>query len=475
MPLNFNFDNTYITLPEHFYAKLNPEQALKPELVIFNLSLAQQLGLCQTPPKDSYLAAIFSGQKLPVGACSIAQAYAGHQFGYFNRLGDGRAHLLGEHITPLGHRFDIQLKGSGKTPFARLGDGKATMGPMLREYLISEAMHALGIATTRSLAVVATGENIQRERLLPGAVLTRVAASHLRIGSFEYLAAQKDTSGLKILANYTISRHYPHLLEENNPYLALLQSVIDGQINLIVDWLRVGFIHGVMNTDNTSICGETIDYGPCAFMNVYDPATVFSSIDAHGRYAFGNQPSIILWNLTRFAETLLPLIHEHLDTAIEMATVVLNEFSTVFKQKYLEMMRSKLGLRLTLADDESLIDELLAIMQTQKLDYTNTFLDLDSSKESCLKAWLLKWQKRRKLDSISMEQSQMLMMQTNPLVIPRNHQVESALQQAVDGNMKPYLQLLEILSKPYMPSQGLTPYQKPPDASQALYRTFCGT
>lgn len=471
MTLRFNFDNTYACLPNHFFERVNPVEVTSPKLVMFNRKLAHDLGLCQKKPSDKYLAEIFSGRILVPGSESIALAYAGHQFGHFNWLGDGRAHLLGEHITPCGRRFDIQLKGSGKTSYSRMGDGKATLGPMLREYLISEAMHALGIASTRSLAVVLTGEQVMRERLLPGAILTRVASSHIRIGSFEYFAAKKDYLSLEILAKYTINRHYPELIDKENPYLALLKAFILRQIELVVSWLRVGFVHGVMNTDNMSLSGETIDYGPCAFMDAYNPATVFSSIDDLGRYAFANQPAIMQWNLTRFAEALLPLLDEDLNLAIEMATDALNEFPELFKQKWLDMMRCKLGLKVPHEDDESLINELLGIMQTEKLDYTNTFIELASSNDFVSKAWHEKWQKRCKKNSFC----KVLMKQTNPLVIPRNHQVELALQHALEGDLKPYLKLLDVLSAPYILSHGVEAYQNPPKPSESIYRTFCGT
>ena len=378
--MGWQFDNSYARLSKHLHTRINPVPVKSPQLVVLNESLAHSLGLQLEEFSQDELAQLFSGNVLPKGAAPLAQAYAGHQFGNFTILGDGRAHLIGEHLAQEGKRFDIQLKGSGQTPYSRRGDGRAALGPMLREYIISEAMHALGIPTTRSLAVVTTGETVMRDNLLPGAILTRVASSHIRVGTFEYALHTADKQSLKLLADYTIGRHFPHITGSDNPYLNLLSAVMDRQITLVTGWLRVGFIHGVMNTDNMAISGETIDYGPCAFMDSYDPATVFSSIDRMGRYSYANQPPITRWNLARLADTLLPLIHDDLKQAIAMAEDILQLFDTKFQQQWLGMMRGKLGLYKEKKEDEKLIADLLQWMQSTSADYTNTFCDLISNK-----------------------------------------------------------------------------------------------
>jgi uncharacterized protein YdiU (UPF0061 family) len=480
----WHFDNSYSRLPESFYARLNPVPVRSPRMAVFNHALAASLGLKPEILADDNGAAIFAGNVIPEGAEPIAQAYAGHQFGHFTILGDGRAILLGEQITPDGGRFDIQLKGSGRTPFARSADGRAALGPMLREYIISEAMHALGIPTTRSLAVVTTGEQVFRETPLPGAVLTRVAASHIRVGTFEYLAAQSDHESIRMLADYTIRRHYPDVINADNPYLALLHAVIERQAALVAKWLLVGFIHGVMNTDNMAISGETIDYGPCAFMDAYDPATVFSSIDRHGRYAYGNQPYIAQWNLARFAETLLPLLHADQEQAMTKAEEAIETFPAIFHHHWLAGMRAKLGLLTEEADDIPLIEALLQWMQQQHADYTNTFhaLSLEALpdeflfRDSAFTVWRARWQARLKRQSETENFSQALMRSCNPVIIPRNHRVEEALEAAVVRSDFTVMQrLLAALATPYDDSPHNKSYCTPPEASGHPYRTFCGT
>lgn len=472
----WNFDNSYTLLPEGLYTRITPEEVPNPEVVIINFPLGKALGLHLENLKDKDLALLFSGNVLPKGASPIAQAYAGHQFGYFTNLGDGRAHLIGELLTPDGRRVDLQLKGSGKTPYGLRGDGKATLGPMLREYLISEAMHALEIPTTRSLAVVLTGEQVYRETALPGAILTRVASSHLRIGTFEFAAAKNDLTMLKSLADYTLSRHYPEALETNNPYLSLLETVIERQTDLIIHWMRVGFIHGVMNTDNMSISGETIDYGPCAFMDFYDPATVYSAIDRDGRYAFANQPAIAQWNLTVFAETLLPLLDKDPDTALEIAQQSVASIPDLYAAKWLQMMRRKLGLTGEHASDKQLIMDLHHCMQQQKLDYTNTFRSLSLNQKpvdnQAFDSWYQRWQSRRKQQSVSPDEG---MKTANPAVIPRNHHVNQALEAALNKDFKPFEALLKALENPYADRKAFSRFQLPPEPGEQIVHTFCGT
>ena len=371
--IGWRFDNTYLKLPSSMLTKLTPTPVKAPELVILNHSLSKDLGLDFSNISDKNLAPFFSGNQLPEGSDTIAQAYAGHQFGHFTLLGDGRAIVMGEHLSKNNKRFDIQFKGSGKTPYSRNGDVRAALGPMLREYIISEGMHGLGIPTTRSLAVVKTGERVMRETPLHGAVLTRVAESHIRVGTFQYAVIAEDKKDLKALFDYTIDRHYPHIKDSKTPALDLLKIVIEKQTKLVVDWMRGGFIHGVMNTDNMAISGETIDYGPCAFMDTYDPETVFSSIDQYGRYAFFNQPGITKWNLARFAECLIPLINDDKNTGVKIATEIVNSFSEIYRKKWFDMMRKKLGLIGEKIKDEKLIMDLLTWMHKNKADYTNTF------------------------------------------------------------------------------------------------------
>tara|TARA_Y100000590_G_scaffold310579_1_gene350874 strand:- start:531 stop:2006 length:1476 start_codon:yes stop_codon:yes gene_type:complete len=481
--IGWRFDNTYSKLPDGMLSRLAPVPVKKPEIVILNKVLSNNLGLDFSHTNNENLALIFSGNKLPEGTDTIAQAYAGHQFGYFTILGDGRAIVIGEHLSKNNQRFDIQFKGSGKTPFSRNGDGRAALGPMLREYIISEAMHGLNIPTTRSLAVVKTGEAVMRETPLKGAILTRVASSHIRVGTFQYLTATKEEKNLKTLFDYTIDRHYPNIKKSKTPAIDLLKIVMEKQIKLVTNWMRVGFIHGVMNTDNMAISGETIDYGPCAFMDIYNPETVFSSIDHHGRYAFLNQPSITKWNLARFAETLLPLIDKNKDKAIEIATETINKFDQLFNNNWLEMMRKKLGLVGEKKEDEALIGFLLSLMHKHKADYTNTFCSLMNVKIKKDKMfenkefidWQKNWGKRLKENNKSIEECLKLMHSNNPLVIPRNHKVEEALEAANNDDLNPMLKLLKILEKPYENQEAIINYQSAAPASNEKYQTFCGT
>ena len=480
---SFQFDNTYLHLPQVFYTKLQPTPVPKPEIVITNTSLAIDLGLDFSDISPDAQAAMLAGNQMPEGAEPFAQAYAGHQFGHFTMLGDGRAIAWGEHLTPTGQRVDIQFKGSGPTPYSRGGDGRAAIGPMLREYLISEAMHALNIPTTRSLAVVTSGEQVYRETALPGAILTRVASSHIRVGTFQYAALQQDPKTIRSLVDYTIKRHPPRSVTKQNESLSLLESIIEKQVELITHWMRVGFVHGVMNTDNMALSGETIDYGPCAFMDTYNPGTVFSSIDHKGRYAYANQPAIAQWNLARFAETLLPLLDDDAEKAREIAEEAINGFGTAYKDKSLSMLRAKIGLFGESAEDESLMTDLLDWMQRQKADYTNTFLDLTNDaplkgepyEDETFKKWHTRWQARLAKNTEPLESSLSLMRANNPVVIPRNHQVEQVLEAATHGDLKPLKALLAALQKPYENSSDLKPYQSPPKPEEKIYQTFCGT
>ncbi|SFS54738.1 protein adenylyltransferase SelO [Paenibacillus sp. 453mf] len=479
----WNFDHSYSRLPNLLFRPTEPTKVKAPSMVILNKPLAQSLGLNTDLLNSEEGAALLAGNIIPEGAFPIAQAYAGHQFGHFNMLGDGRAILLGEQITPEGDRVDIQLKGAGRTPYSRGGDGRAALGPMLREYIISEAMHGLGIATTRSLGVVATGEPVYREVVLPGAILTRIADSHLRVGTFQYVRNWGSIEDLRTLADYTLLRHYADIEQDEGRYLQLLKKVVERQAELIAKWQLVGFIHGVMNTDNMAVSGITIDYGPCAFMDTYDPATVFSSIDREGRYAYGNQPQIGAWNLARFAETLLPLLDEDESTAVKMAEETLSAYFSLFHQTWLSGLRFKLGMYNEEQEDETLIAELLEMMQQHKADYTNTFrsLTLDQQVGQMMfetteyKEWHSKWQKRLERQDQIREESLALMKRSNPAVIPRNHRVEEALEAAVeDEDLSVMEQLLEVLSDPYAYTKEQEEYAvlPPKDCS---YQTFCGT
>ena len=481
MTIGWHFDNTYSKLSNTFKENIKPTPVHDPELVILNEELASTLNLDFSKTDKKKLAEIFSGNSIPDETNTIAQAYAGHQFGHFTMLGDGRAVLLGEHLVNNDNRFDIQFKGSGRTSFSRGGDGRAALGPMLREYIISEAIHSLNIPTTRSLAVVKTGEKVVRENLLQGAILTRVASSHLRVGTFQYIAATQNIENLNTLVDYTINRHYPEIKTSNSKALDLLNLVMEKQCQLVINWMRVGFIHGVMNTDNMAISGETIDYGPCAFMDHYDPKTVFSSIDKFGRYAFSNQPPITKWNLARFAECLIPLIDKNEDTAIKLATDLIDNFQNIYEDKWLNMMRDKLGLFGEDKNDKKLINDLFNWMEKNKADYTNTFcnlMDINSDeiyKNNDFIDWKNEWKKRSELNNSTKEKQSKLMKSNNPIVIPRNHKVEEALAEADKGSLDKMKKLLAILKNPYDNQNNIEEYQTPAPSSNEKYQTFCGT
>ena len=481
MTIGWHFDNTYSKLSDTFKEKVKPTPVHSPELVVLNDRLAKDLTLDFSKVEKKDLSQIFSGNTLPEGSSTLAQAYAGHQFGHFTMLGDGRAVLLGEHLVNNTNRFDIQFKGSGRTSFSRSGDGRAVLGPMLREYIISEAIHSLKIPTTRSLAVVKTGEKIVRENLLPGAILTRVASSHIRVGTFQYIAAKQNIDDLNTLVDYTINRHYPEIKSSKNKALDLLNLVMERQCKLVVNWMRVGFIHGVMNTDNMAISGETIDYGPCAFMDNYNPKTVFSSIDKFGRYSFSNQPPITKWNLSRFAECLIPLIDNNEDKAIQLATEAIDNFQNIYEEKWLNMMRDKLGLFGKTKDDKKLIDDLLTWMEKNKADYTNTFcylMNISIGNSSLYDDkefinWSNNWKNRIFINNNSKDKSIELMKKTNPIIIPRNHKVEEALKAANENDLEVMNRLLSNLDNPYSEQKDIEDYQLP--SNNEGYQTFCGT
>ena len=479
--VNWKFDNTYSKLSKSFRELIKPTPVHNPKIVIFNHKLAKNLNLDFSKLNNEELSNIFSGNDLPKEAKTLAQAYAGHQFGHFTMLGDGRAVLLGEHLDDKKNRYDIQFKGSGRTSFSRGGDGRAALGPMLREYLISEAIHALNIPTTRSLAVVKTGEKVVRENLLEGAILTRIASSHIRVGTFQFIAASQNIEDLNTLVDYTINRHYPELGSSKFKAYDLLNLVIQRQCSLVINWMRVGFVHGVMNTDNMSISGETIDYGPCAFMDHYDPKTVFSSIDKFGRYAFSNQPAITKWNLARFAECLIPLIDKNEDYSIKLATDLIDNFQNIYEEKWLNMMRSKLGLFGEDKNDKKLINSLFDWMKKNKADYTNTFrnlMEMNSNevyKNINFINWKNEWKKRSKLNNSTKQKQHKLMRENNPNVIPRNHKVEEALASAVEGNIDKLKKLIIILKKPYDNQNNIEEYQEPSPSPDKKYQTFCGT
>ena len=483
MTIGWHFDNTYSKLPKSFLENIKPVPVKDPRLIILNKNLAEQLNLDFSKFSDTDLAKMFSGNNLPEGSETIAQAYAGHQFGHFTMLGDGRAVMLGEHLDKDNNRFDIQFKGSGRTSFSRSGDGRAVLGPMLREYIISEAMHALNIPTTRSLAVVSTGEDVIREQMLPGAILTRVASSHIRVGTFQYIAATQNADDLKTLFNYTIDRHYPEIKDSKTKALDLLNLLMKKQCELVINWMRVGFIHGVMNTDNMTVSGETIDYGPCAFMDQYHPQTVFSSIDQNGRYSYNNQPRITKWNLARFAECIIPLIDQDEQKAISIATETINNFEKLYEEKWLNMMRDKLGLFGEDGDDKHLIFELLTWMENNKADFTNTFcnlMDIQSIKDPIYQNqeylnWTAKWKKRLEKNNTGKEKYLELMRSVNPIFIPRNHKVEEALKDASENKLETLNQLLEVIKYPYKDNGMLKDYQQPMSNENGNYKTFCGT
>ena len=481
---NLKLENTYCELPNIFYSKEIPEKILNPKLVEFNKELAEDLGLDLKFLNSDEGIQYLVGNKLLEGSTPIAQAYAGHQFGHFTMLGDGRAILLGEFISRNGQRFDIQLKGAGKTKYSRGGDGKAALGPMLREYIISEGMYGLKIPTTRSLAVISTGENVIREEILEGALLVRIAKSHIRVGTFQFARNFGYVEDLKKLADYTLNRHFKKDTYEGNPYLYLLKEVINNQAKLISKWQLVGFIHGVMNTDNMTISGETIDYGPCAFMDSYDINTVFSSIDINGRYAYGNQPKIGVWNLTRFAESLLPVLDDDIDNAIKIAEEALSNYGKLYNEYYFNGMRAKLGLFNKEEEDENLILSLLTIMNKFKADYTNTFLNLTLGnleemsifKSDDFKKWYESWQARLAKQNKSRDEIKKLMQSNNPTVIPRNYIVENAIKAAVNNNDYSVInKFLEALKNPYDYSNISEEYSKIPEVPSCPYKTYCGT
>ncbi|HLI99483.1 MAG TPA: YdiU family protein [Bradyrhizobium sp.] len=492
MTVHFPFQNTYSALPDGFFARVTPTPVASPRLVKLNRPLAERLGLDPERLSSPEGVAILAGKQVPDGAEPIAMAYAGHQFGHFvPRLGDGRAILLGEVIDADGIRRDIQLKGSGPTPFSRRGDGRAALGPVLREYIVSEAMAALGIPTTRSLAAVISGESVIRETALPGAVLTRVASSHIRVGTFQYFAARGDTDSVRRLADHVIARHYPHAAGAMRPYHSLLEGVIGRQADLIARWLLVGFIHGVMNTDNTSISGETIDYGPCAFIDHYDPAAVFSSIDEQGRYAYANQPRIALWNLTRLAECLLPLLSDDKDKAVEQAEILLAGFIGKFTAAYQSGLRQKIGLFSEQDGDEALVQDLLDAMAKNRADFTLTFRYLCAAAEdkgsdpsvrelfadpNAYDEWAARWRVRLGVDPQRPAARAVKMRAVNPAFIPRNHRIEAAIEAAVArDDFAPFEELLTVLSKPYDDQPEFAEYGKPPAPEQRVLQTFCGT
>ena len=492
MAAAFPFDNSYARLPAHFQLPQRPTAVAQPRLIKFNRPLAAELGLDLDALDDTTVAAFLSGLDVPAGAEPLAMAYAGHQFGQFvPQLGDGRAVLLGEVIDGNGFRRDIQLKGSGPTPFSRRGDGRAALGPVLREYIVSEAMYALGIPTTRALAAVSTGEPVQRQTAVPGAVFTRVAASHIRVGTFQFFAARGDIEAIRTLADYVIDRHYPEVHEAAHPYVALLEAIIERQASLIARWMTIGFIHGVMNTDNMTISGETIDFGPCAFMDAYDPAKVFSSIDQRGRYAYQNQPSAAQWNLARLAETFLPLLDPDPDQAVSIANDLVVGFADRYQLHWLNGMRDKLGLFTEEDGDQALIESLLDLMHRNQTDFTLTFRGicdaaLGGDGVASVRAlfadtggfdlWLTEWQARLARDGEDATERAEAMRDINPLFIPRNHRIEAVIVAAVEQNdFAPFEEMVEVLANPYEQQERFADYAKPPLADEQVFQTFCGT
>jgi uncharacterized protein YdiU (UPF0061 family) len=485
------FKNTYFNLGSDFYQAIKPAPVRKPELIIFNQALSDELGLAGSS-LGSANAALFSGNDVPEGAAPLAMAYSGHQFGHLNpQLGDGRAILLGQVVKPDGRSVDIHLKGTGRTAFSRNGDGRAALGPVLREYLVSEAMARLGVPTTRALAAVTTGEEVIREQMLPGGIITRVGTSFVRIGTFEYFLARRDVASIARLADYMIAQHYPQLKDADNPYLALLDAVIEGQAALIAHWMQLGFIHGVMNTDNMSIACETIDYGPCAFMDHYAHDQVFSSIDHHGRYAYNNQANIGLWNLSRLAECLLPLIDSDTDTAVATAKEHLESFIDAYRHHWLTGMRRKIGLNTAHDDDKALIEQLFDHMARNQVDFTLTFyhlslLDHDTADDAAILAlfdqdeafvqWLEQWRQRLAREGSSDDERKRHMRQVNPVYIPRNHLIEAAIRAAEDdNNFSVFHALHEVLQHPYEVQAGKEIYMQPPQPHEVVHKTFCGT
>lgn len=478
----FNLDYSYFELPDKFYSRVKPSTTQTPEMVLLNHALLNELNISINNPED--YSAYLKNHTQDKTITPFAQAYAGHQFGNFTMLGDGRSILLGEHLTHDNKRFDIQLKGSGQTTYSRRGDGKASLKAMLREYLISEAMHHLGIPSSRSLAVVKTGETVYREEAQEGAILTRVMQSHIRVGTFEFASHLGNLNDLEKLTSYTIKRLFPEIENHDNPALALLEKVMELQMDLIINWMRVGFIHGVMNTDNVAISGETFDYGPCAFMNTYHPQKVFSSIDSNGRYAFGNQPNNIKWNLVKFAEALIPVLNKHTDNAIELATRIINKFDASFTKKYYAMMLGKLGIEYKQASDYKLVNEFLEILMTKKLDYTNTFsalsfttsFDKNPLDEDYFSSWMKTWKYRVLQNNEGFDEALLKMKQYNPVFIPRNHLVENALDEACLSSFTSFNTLLAVLKKPYAYNNEWESYLIPQSEEAELnYNTYCGT
>ncbi len=484
------FTNSYRHIPHFEFEAIHPEPVSAPRLLLWNDALAEQLGIdSERVLPDAERAAIFSGNTVPETSNPIALAYAGHQFGGLSpQLGDGRAHLLGELTDAEGIAWDVQLKGSGRTRYSRGGDGRCALKPAVREFLMSEALHFLGVPTARSLAVVATGDTVWREGEQPGAVVTRVARSHLRVGTFEFFAIRNNTPALKALADYTLTRHYPTLADTHPEgplrYLALLEAILDRQLALIVHWLRIGFIHGVMNTDNTALSGHTIDFGPCAMMGTYDPATVYSSIDTQGRYAFGNQPQMAHWNVTRLAEALLPLLHEEVKEAVKLVEPIIHGFPEKFHTQFYAMMGEKLGITAITAEDHVLIQQLLTHMQTDGMDYTNTFMtlaqaletqDASTPLEQSLSTWLPQWYQRVQAQSDSTDAALARMRRVNPRVIPRNHHVESVLSACEAGDTAQVAAFLTVLRSPYTQLPETAEYQGLPEDGDRCYQTFCGT
>jgi len=477
----WRLESTYAALPEELFKRIEPAKVPAPHTIILNRPLAESLGLNPDVLDTAQGARWFSGNELPPGSHPIAQAYAGHQYAHQTMLGDGRAILCGEQITPQNQRIDIQLKGSGRTPYSRNGDGKAALGPMLREYIISEAMHALGIPTTRSLAVVGTGETVWRQTESPGGILTRTAASHIRVGTFEYASAVPDPAILPALANYVLHRHYPELVGEKHPHRAMFAAILERQAQLIVQWMGVGFVHGVMNTDNMAVSGETIDYGPCAFLDVFHPETVFSSIDRHGRYAYGQQPHIAHWNLTRLAESMLPLFSNEEKEAVDVANEILSVFPGRFQELWLGHFAKKLGLFQNQEGDQKLIEDFLVWMRENKADFTNTFRNLDPEKlpqdsSAEFRDWHLRWIHRLTKQNQSLERAVQLMHSVNPAFIPRNHKVEEALVAAeAEHDLAPLHGLLEVLANPFSDQHERGDFASPAPANPVPYVTYCGT
>ena len=473
MTLHIPFDNSYARLPARFFTRLDPVPVKDPRLIAFNDALAADLGITPGTPED--MAQAFSGNRPPEGAAPLAQVYAGHQFGGFSpQLGDGRANLLGEVVSSTGQRLDIQLKGSGPTPYSRMGDGRAWLGPVLREYLVSEAMHALGIPTSRALAAVTTGEPVYRETgAMPGAILARVASSHIRVGTFQYFAARRDVPALQALYDHAVERHAP---DADSP-AKLLETVIERQAQLVAQWMSVGFIHGVMNTDNTTISGETIDYGPCAFMDAFHPDTVFSSIDAQGRYAFSNQPNVIVWNMAQLATALVPLMPDQ-DAAIEEFTRLVHAMPDRIHSHWLALYGRKIGLAQATPEDEPLIVGLLERMANNRADFTNTFRVLSDGAPrdqfldpTAFDAWESDWRTRLEAEDDPIA----TMRAANPVYIPRNHRVEQMIQSAVAGDFAPFDRLLNVLSRPFEAQEGAEDLTRPPEPSEVVQQTFCGT